>query len=42
MTCPGPEVTGLGAYVLGALEPGERRRLEEHVDRCPFCAAELA
>jgi hypothetical protein len=42
MTCPGPEVTGLGAYVLGALEPGERRRLEEHVDGCPFCAAELA
>ena len=41
MTCPGPEVTGLGAYVLGALEPGERRRVEEHVDGCPFCTAEL-
>jgi hypothetical protein len=32
----------LGAYVLGALEPGERRRVEEHLARCPACAAELA
>jgi anti-sigma factor RsiW len=42
MTCPGPEVTGLGAYVLRALDPEERRRVEEHVDACASCAAELA
>jgi anti-sigma factor RsiW len=41
MTCPGPEVTGLGAYVLGALDPEEGRRVEEHVGTCPACAAEL-
>jgi anti-sigma factor RsiW len=41
MTCPEAS-TDLGAYVLGALEPGERRRVEEHVSRCPACAAELA
>jgi anti-sigma factor RsiW len=34
--------TDLGAYVLGALEPGERRRVEEHLERCPSCAAEVA
>jgi anti-sigma factor RsiW len=34
--------TDLGAYVLGALEPGEQRRVEEHLARCPACAAELA
>lgn len=34
--------TELGAYVLGALEPVERRRVEEHVAACPECAAELA
>ena len=32
----------LGAYVLGALEPDERRRVEEHLETCPACAAELA
>ncbi|SNR46535.1 zf-HC2 domain-containing protein [Blastococcus mobilis] len=42
MTCPGPAATGLGAYVLGGLEPEERRRVEEHVAACPDCAAELA
>jgi anti-sigma factor RsiW len=42
MTCPGPDVTGLGAYVLDALEPEERRRVEEHIAACPACAAELA
>ena len=41
MTCP-HTATDLGAYVLGALEPGERRRVEEHLDRCPSCAAEVA
>jgi anti-sigma factor RsiW len=41
MTCP--ETTAdLGAYVLGALEPDERRRVDEHLLRCPACAAELA
>jgi anti-sigma factor RsiW len=42
VTCPGPAATGLGAYVLGALDPEERRRVEEHVAACPVCAAELA
>jgi anti-sigma factor RsiW len=32
----------LGAYVLGALEPPERRQVEGHLARCPVCAAELA
>lgn len=32
----------LGAYVLGALEPGEARRVEEHVAGCSVCDAELA
>jgi anti-sigma factor RsiW len=41
VTCP-DVATDLGAYVLGALEPGEARRVEEHVARCPACAAELA
>ena len=41
MTCP--EAPGdLGAYVLGALEPDERRRVDEHLRDCPACAAELA
>jgi predicted anti-sigma-YlaC factor YlaD len=30
----------LGAYVLGALAPDERRRVEEHLRDCPACAAE--
>jgi anti-sigma factor RsiW len=34
--------TDLGAYVLGALDDDERRRVEEHVRACPSCAAELA
>lgn len=41
MTCREAEAD-LGAYVLGALEPGERRRFEEHLARCPECAEELA
>jgi anti-sigma factor RsiW len=41
VTCP-EAATGLGAYVLGALEPGERAHLEEHLRGCPACAAELA
>ena len=40
MTCP-DAAPSLGAYVLGALEPEERRQVEEHLDGCPACAAEL-
>jgi anti-sigma factor RsiW len=40
MTCP--VTTDLGAYVLGALEPGERHHVEGHLADCPACAAELA
>jgi hypothetical protein len=32
----------LGAYVLGALEPVERRQVREHLSTCPACAAEAA
>jgi anti-sigma factor RsiW len=41
VTCP-QTPADLGAYVLGALEPGERRSVEEHLRDCPACAAELA
>jgi hypothetical protein len=41
VTCP-EAATGLGAYVLGALEPGDRADLERHLRDCPACAAELA
>ncbi len=41
MTCP-EAASDLGAYALGALEPGDRERVEEHLRRCPVCAAELA
>jgi anti-sigma factor RsiW len=41
MTCP-DAASDLGAYVLGALEPADRRRVDEHLRRCPACAAELA
>lgn len=40
MTCPGA-AAGLGAYVLRALEPGERAELEQHLRGCPRCTAEL-
>lgn len=32
----------LGAYVLGALEPAERDRLERHLSSCAICRDELA
>ena len=32
----------LGGYTLGALEPEEREAVEEHLARCPDCAAEQA
>jgi anti-sigma factor RsiW len=41
MTCP-DAASDLGAYALGALEPADRRRVDEHLRRCPACAAELA
>jgi anti-sigma-K factor RskA len=41
MTCPA-SAAGLGAYVLGALDPDERRQVERHVADCPVCAVELA
>lgn len=31
-----------GAYALDALEPEERARFEEHLDRCSACRAEVA
>jgi predicted anti-sigma-YlaC factor YlaD len=40
MTCR-EGATDLGAYVLGALDPVDRRRMDEHVLDCPACAAEL-
>jgi anti-sigma factor RsiW len=41
MRCP--EVsTALGAYVLGALEPDERREVADHLRGCGSCSAELA
>ncbi|WP_067475417.1 anti-sigma factor family protein [Actinomadura hibisca] len=32
----------LGVYVVGAIEPAERARLEEHLAGCPACRDELA
>lgn len=32
----------LGAYVLGALEPDERREVEAHLEECSACRDELA
>jgi hypothetical protein len=34
--------TTLGVYVLGAIEPAERGRLEAHLAACPVCRDELA
>jgi anti-sigma-K factor RskA len=31
----------LGAYVIGALDPAERRELEQHLSQCPDCTTEL-
>jgi anti-sigma factor RsiW len=41
VTCQETELA-LGAYVLGALEPAERRQVREHLADCPACAAEVA
>ena len=35
-------MTELGAYVLGALDPAGRARLERHLQTCRHCRAELA
>jgi predicted anti-sigma-YlaC factor YlaD len=35
-------VPDLGAYLLGALEPDERRAVQEHLRGCAGCHAELA
>src|SRR5512146_792615 len=32
----------LGVYVLGAIEPDERAAVDEHLDTCQECRAELA
>src|SRR3954470_21113503 len=32
----------LGVYVLGAIDPDERAAVDEHLDTCPRCRAELA
>lgn len=32
----------LGSYVLGALEPAERSRIDEHLAGCPSCRDEVA
>lgn len=41
MTCQ-QATQSLGAYVLGSLEPAERRGVDAHLLDCPDCAAELA
>lgn len=41
MTCQ-DTAPALGAYVLGALDAEERRRVDEHVRGCRDCATELA
>lgn len=42
MTPDGHVHTELGAYVLGALEPAERRAVEDHLAHCDTCRNELA
>jgi anti-sigma factor RsiW len=39
--CDSLERLSLGAYVLGALDPVERARFEEHLEACPTCREEL-
>lgn len=41
MTTPCQESVQLGAYLLGALDPDERRAMELHVAGCEQCRAEL-
>jgi hypothetical protein len=37
-----PLVEATAAYVLGALDPAERARLEDHLARCPSCRDQVA
>ncbi|MBE3583160.1 MAG: zf-HC2 domain-containing protein [Limnochordaceae bacterium] len=37
-----PSNLELSAWLDGELPAGRRRRIEDHVERCPFCAAEVA
>src|SRR6185295_10124746 len=39
--CDSLERLSLGAYVLGALDPMERARFEEHLESCRACREEL-
>lgn len=41
MTTPCQESVSLGAYLLGALDPEERRAMERHVATCEQCRDEL-
>ena len=41
MTTPCRESVSLGAYLLGALDPEERRAMEVHLADCPHCRREL-
>ena len=41
MTTPCRESVSLAAYLLGALDPGERRALETHIAGCSHCQEEL-
>ena len=41
MTTPCQQSVSLGAYLLGALDPEERRAMELHVAGCEHCKAEL-
>jgi hypothetical protein len=40
-TTPCRESVSLGAYLLGALDPGDRRALETHIADCAHCREEL-
>ncbi|MFI0450894.1 anti-sigma factor family protein [Actinomadura sp. 6N118] len=42
MTGCGEQKSSLGVYVLGAIDPAERSRLESHLESCPSCRDELA
>ncbi|WP_051469160.1 zf-HC2 domain-containing protein [Actinomadura oligospora] len=42
MTGCGETRTALGVYVLGAIDPAERARVEAHLASCPACRDELA
>ena len=41
-SCDSIERLAMGAYVLGALDPVERARFEEHASKCDVCREELA